>query len=301
MRHSIGEGFGTNITTRGENYNKDIFAYRISAEWTPSPDLFVRLSYDDTQDDSAAVAGYRPFPGGVDGQPVLDDLRNTLAAATISPSTAGIGGRNEIESDGIHLFVEWKINDQFMLRSITADRADLTNSVIDFDSLPSQDFDAPVIYDNEQFSQEFQLLFNGDRLSVVSGVYFLDATAANDFDVVLGLLAGGITAYTGGVVDTESWSVFADATYDLSDRLALSIGGRYTNDKRSADIFRANYLGIGSEFFGNTGSVQFAVNSDYESSKTFTDFSPRINLSYELSDTTNVYAGYSQGIQGGQL
>jgi iron complex outermembrane receptor protein len=66
-----------------------------------------------------------------------------------------------------------------------------------------------VIYDNEQFSQEFQLLYNTDRWNLVLGYYYLDSEAANDFDVVLGLLApGGLTAYTGGVVETEAWSLF---------------------------------------------------------------------------------------------
>jgi iron complex outermembrane receptor protein len=46
-----------------------------------------------------------------------------------------------------------------------------------------------VIYDNEQFSQEFQLLYNTDRWNLVLGYYYLDSEAANDFDVVLGQIA----------------------------------------------------------------------------------------------------------------
>ncbi len=296
------DGYGDNLTTGGENYDKDIVAWRVSAEWTPSPDWFVRAAYDKTDDRSSAVAGYRPFPGALSGAPVLDDVRDTLAAAAVRISTAGIEGKNEIESEGVHLSVEWNVNENITLRSITADREDLTLSVIDFDSLESMDFDAPVIYDNEQFSQEFQLLWNSDRLSVISGLYFLDATASNDFDVVLGTLApGGITAYTGGVVDTRSWSLFVDATWDITDRLAVSVGGRYTDDERTADIFRANYLGFGSPFFDNASAIQIAVTSDYEAQKTFTDFSPRINLSYALSDSINVYGGFSQGFKAGSF
>ena len=125
-----------------------------------------------------------------------------------------------------------------------------------------------MVYDNEQFSQEFQLLYDTDRLNVVTGFYYLDATASNDFDVVLGqlgVLAFGapLTAYTGGVVDTESWSVFADATYALNDQWSLTLGGRYTEDKRSADIFRANYLGTGSPQLGNPSAFFLAATSDF--------------------------------------
>jgi iron complex outermembrane recepter protein len=189
------------------------------------------------------------------------------------------------------------------VRSITAAREDYTESVIDFDSLAVPDFDAPVIYDNEQFSQEFQVLYNSGRINAIAGLYYLDASAANDFDVVLGQLVGGVgvTAYTGGTVDTKAWSIFADVTYDITDRWAVSLGGRYTEDERSADIFRANYLGFGSPFFGNDAAPRLVVTSDYQAERTYDDFSPRINFSYKFNDDVNAYAGYSQGFKAGSF
>ncbi len=245
-------------------------------------------------------------PAPISGNPVLGDLRDTEAGASQNASTAGIGGNQEVESEGINLSIDWEVNDSWTLRSITSDREDYSESVIDFDSLPVDDFDAPVIYDNEQTSQEFQLLFSGTRMNAVAGFYYLDASAANDFDVVLGQLgrvAFGteLTAYTGGVVDTEAWSLFADLTYDMTDDLSISVGGRYTEDERSADIFRAQYLGVGSPFFDNDSAVELAVNSDYDAKRTYYDFSPRINFAYRLNDDASVYAGYSQGFKAGSF
>jgi len=138
-------------------------------------------------------------------------IAHTGSAADL-PTTAGINGNNSVENEGWMVSVDWHVTDTITLRSITADREDYTESVIDFDSLAVPDFDAPVIYDNEQFSQEFQMLWNTDRWNLVLGYYYLDSEAANDFDVVLGLLApGGITAYTGGVIDTEGVERNADA------------------------------------------------------------------------------------------
>ncbi len=297
------DGYGENRTTGDGNYDKDVLAYRISAEFVPSDNASIRLSYDHTDDDSSPVAGWRPFPGAVSGEPVLGDLRDTLAGAADLPSTAGTNGNNEVVSKGIHLTMEVSESDTWTLRSITARRKDYTESVIDFDSLSVPDFDAPVIYDNEQFSQEFQVLYNAGRLNAVAGLYYLDASAANDFDVVLGQLAGGlgVTAYTGGTVDTEAWSIFADATYDLTDSWAISVGGRYTEDTRTADIFRANYLGFGSPFFGNQTAPLLATTSDYEAQRTYDDFSPRANVSYRLNDDVNFYVGYSQGFKAGSF
>lgn len=300
------DGYGDNLTTGAGNYDKDVTGIRLSAEYEPSEDVLVRLSYDNTDDDSSPVAGFRPFAGAFTGSPVLSNVRDTFAGAAISPSTAGINGNNSVESEGIHLSVDWAINDNLTFRSITASREDFTESVIDFDSLASQDFDAQVVYDNEQFSQEFQLLYDTDRLNVVTGFYYLDATASNDFDVVLGqlgVLAFGapLTAYTGGVVDTESWSVFADATYALNDQWSLTLGGRYTEDKRSADIFRANYLGTGSPQLGNPSAFFLAATSDFEANRKFDDFTPRINIAYTINDNMNVYAGYNQGFKAGSF
>jgi iron complex outermembrane recepter protein len=297
------DGFGENLTTGLENYNKDVLAYRVSAEFEPNDSWLFRVAYDNTVDDSDPVAGWRPFPGAVSNEPVLGDKRDTLAGAARLPSTAGINGNNEVESEGYSLSIDWNASDSVTLRSITAWREDYTQSVIDFDSLAVMDFDAPVIYDNEQFSQELQLIYSRGRWNAVVGAYYLDATASNDFDVVLGQLVGGlgVTAYTGGTVDTEAWSVFADVTYDLTDRWSIAVGGRYTEDERSADIFRANYLGIGSPFFGNANAPRLVVQSDYEAKRTFDDFSPRLNVNYKLSPDVNVYAGYSQGFKAGSF
>ena len=303
------DGYGDNLTTGDEHYNKDILAYRISAEFEPNESVLVRLAYDKTEDDSNPVAGYRVAPAPVSGTPVTDDVRDTYAGASQNISTAGINGNQSVESEGINLSIDWELNESWTLRSITANREDYTQSVIDFDSLEVDDFDAPVIYDNEQTSQEFQVLFSGDRMNAVAGFYYLDASAANDFDVVLGQLGRlvpsigtELTAYTGGTVDTKAWSVFADLTYDLTEDLSVSVGGRYTEDERSADIFRAQYLGPGgSPFFGNDAAIQISVQSDYQAERTYDDFTPRINFAYSLNDDANIYAGYSQGFKAGSF
>ena len=300
------DGFGENLTTGDENYNKQILAARASVELLPNDSLFVRISADYTKDDSNAVAGYRPYPGTVSGTPVTESFYDTYAGATENASTGGIDGNNEVTSKGLQGTIEWTASENLTVKSVTAYREDYTESVIDFDSLAIDDFDAPVIYDNQQFSQEFQLLYNSDKLSGVFGLYYLDASASNDFDVVLGQLGrlfygAPLVAYTGGTVDTKAWSAFADLTYEVTDAFSVSVGGRYTHDKRDADIYRANYLGQGSPAFGNDSAIFLAATSDFENSRTYKDFSPRIAVDYKLSDDTLVYASFSRGFKAGSF
>lgn len=300
------DGFGKNLTTGLDNYNKKVLALRGSLEFQPNDALFVRLSGDYTDDDSNPVAGWRPFPGARSGTPVTAGMYDTYAGAANNPSTAGINGNNEVKAWGAQALIELQASDSVTLKSITAWRKDDTQSVIDFDSLAIDDFDAPVVYNNEQISQEFQVLYQSDKLNGVFGFYYLDAKAANDFDVVLGQLGriayrAPLISYTGGSVNTKAWSVFTDLSYNFTEKLSLTLGGRYTSDERSADIFRANYLGQGSPFFGNTSAVLLARTSDFEASRTFKNFSPRAVLAYKASEAVNLYGSYSRGFKAGSF
>mgnify|MGYP006175746153 CR=1 FL=1 len=108
---------------------------------------------------------------------------------------------------------------------------------------------------NEQVSQEVQLLVDAGPFSGMVGAYYLDATADTLFDVRLFTTLSGLTAFTKAAVDTETYAIFGDFTYDFSDQLSLSVGGRYTWDKRTANILRQNYLGGGSPFFGGLSKM----------------------------------------------
>ncbi len=300
------DGFGENLTTGEENYNKDIFAYRLSAEYTPFDEGYFRLSYDKTQDDTDPVAGHRPRAGAVSGAPVLGDVRDTTAGISESPSSAGINGNNEIEAEGYSFSLRVPLTDTLSLKFIHAQREDATESVIDFDSLAVQDLDVTVIYENEQLSEEIQLLFDNGTVSAVTGFYYLDATAESTFDTVLGqlgLLEDGVplTAFSEGQVDTEAYSVFSDVTINLSTAFSVSFGARYTRDKREADVLRETYVGIGSPAFGNDAAILAATTSDYTADRTFQDFSPRVNVSFSPTDDLNLYASYSQGWKAGSF
>ena len=56
-------GFGKNVINGFDNYNKDVLAGRISAEFTPTTSLFIRVAADRTVDDSLPKQGYRLTPG----------------------------------------------------------------------------------------------------------------------------------------------------------------------------------------------------------------------------------------------
>jgi len=290
-------GFGDNLTIPGlENYNRDIWAGRATAELEPISNLFIRFSGDYTRDDSDPRNGHRLIPGQLSGAPVLGDEFDTRAGLNTP--------EQQVKSYGGAMRAELGLGGGLTLRNILAYRKDRTSTPIDFDALPAADVDVPAIYRNKQFSNELQAVYEGERLQGVAGVYYLDANANNIFDVVLattGALIGipGFTASTFGDVDTKTWAVFGDFTYDLTEQLSVSLGGRYTNDERNATVIRKNLRGGASPALGGAGVQVGALTSDFQGEKTFKEFTPRASVSFEPDENNTFYASYSKGFKGG--
>jgi iron complex outermembrane receptor protein len=301
------DGFGKNLTNGLDNYNKDIWATRGTLEFEPSPTVFFRLSGDWTWDNSNPRGGHRLIPGLLSGAPVLGDVYDTQ------------GGLNDpkqkIRGGGAALWGEIAINDWLKFRTITGYRKSKSATPIDFDALPSVDLDVPAKYHDRQFSQELQLVADRGPLQGVAGFYYLNANAADVFDVRLyttcptvplpGCVVAlpGLTAGTAGDVDTKTWAIFGDFTYDFSPQWSLSLGGRYTNDKRHAKVIRKTYVFGGSpELGGSSGfgvGIPVATTSNFEGRRTDTAFTPRASLSFKPTPDHNIYISYSKGFKGG--
>ena len=290
------DGFGDNLYLKNlENYNKNLLGVRASAEWEPSDAFFMKFAFDYVDDDSDPRQGHRLVPATVSGNPVLSNVFDTEAGLN--------NPKQSVKATGYSLMAQWNANDMLTVKNILAYRDDETWTPIDFDSLPAVDLDVPANYENNQFSEELQFLFTGDNWNGLAGFYYLDADASTDFDVILGQLGDllgvpGFNAFTSGDVNTKTWSIFADFTYDFTDQWALSLGGRYTSDKRTSDILRQSKIGGTSPIFGGS-AIPFATTSDFHGSEKFTKFTPRISVDWTPNDDQLLYVSYSEGFKGG--
>ena len=284
-------GFGDNLNIPGvENYSKDINAGRLSFELGGGGQpVLIRVTGDYTRDKSDPRNGHRLIPGLRSGAPVLDDVYDTRAGLN-SP-------KQDIEAYGVAMNVAAEVVPGLTIKSISAFRKDTSFTPIDFDALPAVDVDVPAVYRNEQISQELQLLYESDRVNGLVGAYYLDAKAANQFDVLLSTSLPGLNAATEGDVRTDSYAFFGDVTVDITPAIAVSVGGRYTSDRRRASVLRQTKLGV-SSVFGGTPTV-LATTSNFQGQKRFNEFTPRASVSFKPADDQLVYASYSQGFKGG--
>ena len=166
-----------------------------------------------------AATGNAPGCYGADSRPGPFVAEGTFPVAS------------ELDSGGAALTVDWSIGNRWALKSTTGYREMTMLSSRDGDNTPANIFATRDDYEHEQFSQEMQLQFaSGERgLAAVLGLFYYDESGFNLVDVTVP--TGAIQS--GGYYDNQSYAVFAHGTLDVTDRLALSIGARHTEDRKA--------------------------------------------------------------------
>jgi outer membrane receptor protein involved in Fe transport len=100
----------------------------------------------------------------------------------------------------------------------------------------------------------------------------------------------------------ETYAIFGEVYYNLSDRMKLTVGLRYTNDeKRVSDRnLLLNSLLAGNPMPTPLGSpVALGLPEYREDSETFDDTTGRVVLDWAMGDSTMAYVSYSRGYKGG--
>lgn len=300
-----------------ENYNKDVLVARVSAEYTPNDQLFIRLSGDRTDDNSNQPCGSQS------NQSLLTHPSTGQAFTTSSSPYDGACGTSHVsnvENSGFSLTAQYDLSETTTVKYVFAKREGETQQFIDFDGTPLDAFDVPAKYSDDQKSHELQFNYTVDRLAIVAGLYYFTGNSAGAFDVVLNGLGG--TPYMdgehydlaiGGDVDTESTSAYINASIDLTANLTLTTGLRLTKDDKNSNIQRYAYNTTNSfPYTQNQGSgftygdpnddtlLSIATDiSDKEADKDWSEFSPSIKLDWQMNDNVMLYVSYAEGFKSG--
>lgn len=154
----------------------------------------------------------------------------------------------------------------------------------------------------ESDSHELRLEWEGDRLTVLGGVYTTKVEDTNTFfsyNVATLASGGGIVVPPGGpfagdgifpiadeAFEDDIDSVFAAADYRLTDDLTLGVEARYTREKKFYEDRTAIARGTPG------GQIRRA-------NETFNYFSPRVSLDWQMNDRTLIYGSVAQGEKAG--
>ncbi|MBB3063388.1 TonB-dependent receptor [Microbulbifer rhizosphaerae] len=162
----------------------------------------------------------------------------------------------------------------------------------DIDSLPIFAFHAATVIDQNQISNELRYSGRFGATALTTGVYWFSQELEYYENRMLPLSApGGLDWTGGGVQDHEALGAFAQADIDLGDAWVLTLGGRYSTEEKDAKIatIPANLCTI------DDGCVAY----DFEDSESWSAFTPKVGLQWNLSDNTQLYGFWTKGFRSG--
>jgi iron complex outermembrane receptor protein len=293
------DGYAENFYT-GDNLNSSqSYNLRGKLLWQANENLEFLLASDYSWSDCKCTSLSVRSVGDSENQQALLD-----ALLPVVPSDDNQNVNNDertfthIRSSGISLTTNWEIND-FTLTSITAYRNWDSESWVDLDNLPGNPLQLsatkPPLTEQDQFSQEFRLASPpADWGSYVVGAFYfeqhIDSSSILQTDLAFPdhpepTIRAGSTKVSG-----ENSALFGEVNFNLRRDWVLILGGRFTYDdlnyRTNAELSGANVFGI----FAKGGSASESLNES--------DFSPKIALQWDVTDTAMAYASYVSGYKG---
>lgn len=208
----------------------------------------------------------------------------------------------------------FKTNSDTLQATITADlgfaeltsysqyRRDKSPYFGDLDATAIPIFNIFVGVDDETWSQEFLLNSKpGSRLQWTAGLNYFQVRDTWDVDASFG--GGAFFDFGGSSTTTKSYAAFVDFTYEVSDKLFATVGGRYGRDSVADSYFTANpfttsYTGPAGQTIPFTGTPGTRIPVDTLKNDSFT---PRFVLRYQPGDNSSLYASYTRGYKAGIL
>ena len=278
----------------------------------PTDKLRIQVSYDHQktrQDPPQLLAINRP----------TDLFCAAYAQCSPSPGVPTSGDRYTSVSDG-RLEKNAKFTLDMAIAKATYDLG--TDLQVDYilgwlktDEKINQDFDAGplTLYHTDrparwrQTTNELRLTKGGSGpLNFTLGAYLWDSRYTINLKNYIGFAGAPLLTSAQDVTQTnKSWAVYGEADYKLVDKLTLTLGARYTHDKKTSLVNDKAIFIYGTTVEANPIVViqpslaggQIVMTEPVKAD--WSKFTPRVSLRYEFTRDAMVYALWSRGYRGG--
>ncbi|MCA8901796.1 MAG: TonB-dependent receptor, partial [Hyphomonas sp.] len=282
-----------NIIDGSGAFDKNIQGGRAKLLWSAAPNVDVLLAADFVRERSlpGAAVSFRDedlnFDGIVD-YPFNGDLYDFYSAID-NPSQS-------VDNSGLSAHVNWVLANGMNFTSISAYRELDFGVRGDSDGTVVARFEPNQRLANQTFSQEFNLSGESDRFNWLGGLYYFQEQ--NDFlwDLTVFGNLGAPQNFQLFDQSTEAWAVFAQATFDLTEKLSLTGGLRYTEETK--DFHADGYDKTGPDV-SQGGTPTGTLAWTFDDSKDFDNTSYRVSADYAFTDNILGYVSYSTGYRSG--
>jgi len=305
---------GTNCVVAKEG-QVDYNGGRIMVNWDNGGPVKVTLIGDYTHDDrtdAGNVLLYANYQGTGDINPYGGNIpydsrfvppkgsyynyASYISYADNGRATSRANGRTKYEGWGVSSTIDWDINDTLSLKSITAYRAWNTKFSNDDDVSPLAHSFGRGNLNYWQVSQELRL--NGsfgpaDQVEyTLGGLYFRQRTLYATFQDLR--YVPGLTPFQGNdPVNAEYKAAFGHVSWNLTNRLTLIGGLRYTSENKNYTFSRRTRSGALHPLLGGLDGKTGTFSGDR------VDY--RAGIQYNWTDAIMTYAQVSTGFKGGGI
>ncbi len=177
----------------------------------------------------------------------------------------------------------------------------------DIDGTPSATFPAWGGNDVEHWSNELRYFGTFGSVDLTTGLYYLDVELASETNQSLRLndVPTWMNRSGGGTQDSETWGVFANADWSVSESVTLSAGLRWTEEEKStaSHALNNNRAFGGSQVFIGCGFVvgDGTCTIDLDNSDDWSNLSFRGGVTWDVSDTAMLYGSVSRSFRAGNF
>lgn len=245
------DGYQKNVLTGEELWDEKSRALRISMLARPTDNLsnLLIMAWDknDTKGVQPRLESYRRDLSHL----FADDLERSLARDPMRVESDQPGQREDIENWFLANTTEYEVGNVILKNILGYRKVDMT-SIYDADgsAVPFANMaldGKPTTVSSEMISNEFQVLGTAfdDKLSWIAGAYYwqLDGKQYNRSNINQQVPVGpgiflpiNFDNIQGGEVENSAWAVFAQGSYDITDRLEVTLGARWSWDRRELDL-----------------------------------------------------------------
>ncbi len=341
------DGYMNNIYLNRKEKQEDETVVRVSLAWDASDvlgiDLKIEHSEFDTVGRNIEMVNSVALPtGGVDYITALGGAVAGYNAAVgagmrpppLIPYLAGDGVLNHTKSSGtdehqnevdnITLTIDYQLGEHTLT---------LITGFVEYEFFQLCDCDfvsAPIIDGTttteafDQFSQEIRITSPvGETLEYIAGLYYQenDLTYADKINIppdgvlrAIDVNFANIDTRRAFEQDSDMLSVFAQVTWNVSDTLRLTFGGRYTTEDKEAMRVQVHHAGgVALPATDPTGMIPnflWAVNPLFgafliepydviRADRSESKFTPLINAQWDVTDEIMLYGTYVTGFKAG--
>jgi iron complex outermembrane receptor protein len=263
------DGYVTRIVDGVDLGDENTMTAQLSMLWNATDNFTVTLRGDYTHEDEngspfvfAAINENQAFPAAISrgsGCPGATFPPPSVPVNTVDPRCANDatwnlgpftnGGTAPVESTltnwGTSLTANWKLNDAFTLKSITAYRSLEWTGLRDADNTALLILHTDYQSNGDQFSQELQALFEAKRLHGVVGAFYFEESILDYLQVPFAAPPPAVAAAGPNAasrdnqtadINNDNLALFTQWTFDATDALSFSAGARYTEEHKGIQL-----------------------------------------------------------------